>query len=213
MKNAHSPEELAALSTLVHNVIGWVFLALAVGFLVEVVRGTSSGRARFAWPGLGAFIGIGLAVFVFFHQTQFHDVGPFDDPVQNQHQAIGWLAGIGSVIELLRRAGKVSGRWAASAWPMALVGIGVAFLVHEQGTTEALLVHWALAGTLIFAGLTQLAPVLVLEESRALRALGGLLLVGAAAQLIVYAESPGAHGGHGPSMDGMPMPTPAERTP
>lgn len=196
MKNAHSAEDLAAVSTLVHNLIGWVFLALAIAFLIEVARGLSVGRSRFVWPGLGAAIGIGLAVWVFAHQVLTHGMGPFADPLQNQHQLIGWLAGLGSLVELLRRGGKLSGLWAAGAWPTALVGIGVAFLIHEQGTTEALLVHWALAATLILAGMAQLAPLIVGEESRALRAFGGLLLLGASAQLIVYAESPGAHGGH-----------------
>lgn len=196
MKNAHSPEELAALSTTVHNVIGWVLLALAIALVVEIARGVTAGKLRFLWPGLGAAVGIGLAGFVFFHQWLFHGVGPFSDPVQNQHQAIGWLAGLGSLVEVFRRAGRIASPRAAVAWPFAIVGIGLVFLAHEQGTAEALLVHWALAATLILAGLAQAAPALVGDESRPLRAFGAMLLAGAALQLVVYAEEPGAHGAH-----------------
>lgn len=196
MKNEHTPEELAALSTLVHNVLGWLMLALAITLVVEIARGVPTGRWRFAWPALGAFVGLGLSVFVFVHQRWYHDVSPLADPVQNQHQAIGLLAGAGALVELWsRRAGGVPGRIAA-AWPLSLVGIGVVFLLHEQGTAEALLVHWALAGTLILSGFALAAPALVGEASRSLRMLGALLLTAAAMQLVVYEESPGAHGAH-----------------
>jgi hypothetical protein len=39
MAHPSSPPELAALSTLIHNVLGWLLLALAVVLLIESLRG------------------------------------------------------------------------------------------------------------------------------------------------------------------------------
>ncbi|MFZ5477850.1 MAG: hypothetical protein ACOZNI_13835, partial [Myxococcota bacterium] len=154
--NPHTAEELAAVSTLVHNIVGVGLLGLSAAQVVEVARG-AAGRARYVWPALGAVTGLGLAAFVFLHQVFTHGVPPFADPVQNQHQLIGLFAGGGGALELARRAGRV-GPMAAAAWPMALVAIAAVFFGHEQGTTAALVDHLALAGTLVVAGLAALAP-------------------------------------------------------
>jgi hypothetical protein len=197
MANPHTPEELAALSTFVHNLAGWFVLALAAGMLVEAVRGAAAGRWRYAWPAVGSVVGFGLTAFIFLHQALYHRISPLADPVQNQHQLIGLLFGLGAAVELWRRRRGEEGRLLASAWPLALVGVGVVFLVHEQGTLEALLVHWALAGTLVVAGLALLAAALSGEAARALRIFAVLLLAAAAVQLVVFREHPGAHGEHG----------------
>jgi hypothetical protein len=199
MENPHTPTELAELSTLVHNIAGWLFLLLALAYLVETVRGVPNGRARYVWPGIGAVIGFGLTAFVFVHQTTYHAVSPFADPLQLQHQVIGLLAGSGALMEVIARRTKSDGKVWRSGWPLSLVGVGVAFLVHEQGTAEALLVHWALAATLILAGLGLFAVVLAGEQNRSLVLFSTFLLIGAALQLVVFEEKPGAHGAHGAS--------------
>jgi hypothetical protein len=191
MTDPHSPEELARLSTLVHNAIGAALFALAVILIAELLRGSPASRARFAWPGLGMLIGFGLAIWVFFHQIFDHGLGPFDDPVQNQHQAIGWMAGLGSAAELFRRAGGPE--WLKVGFPLGIVGVGIAFLAHEQHAIEALVVHWALAGTLVLSGLATLSALVSGEEARAMRLFGAATLLAAAVQLVVYREDPGAH--------------------
>lgn len=203
MANPHSPEELAALSTLIHNLLGWLLLALAVVVGLEQRRGVPTGRSRFVWPALGMLIGFGLTIYVVAHQVFTHQLSPFADPIQLQHELIGLVAGLGATLELVRRTGRLRALLWEAAWPISLVGIGVIFLAHEQGTTQALLVHWFLAASLIFAGLAPLATVLAGEPTRALRLLGALLLACASLQLIVYREHPGAHqhAGH----DGSPQ--------
>ena len=196
MEPVHSAAELARLSSLVHNIIGWLLLALAAMQLREALTALAERPARIPWPAVGALIGVGLAVWVFFHQIFTHGVGPFDDPVQNQHQAIGWVIGLGALGELLRRKGWLRGWLASGAWGTALVLVGVLFLVHEQHAIEALLVHWALAATLILSGLCEISVGLTGGSTRALRVLGVLILGAAAAQLVVYEEEPGAHGDH-----------------
>lgn len=192
MTSSHSPEELARLSTFVHNLLGWAYLPLNLALLVENLRGVSPGWRRYLWPGLSALFGVGLAVWIIFFQIYDHHVPPFSDPVQNQHQALGWVAGLGALVEMVRRSGRL--RWAEAVWPISLVGIGLIFLVHEQHTLSAQLAHRAIAGTLALAGFAYLAPALAREEGRIMRVLGTLLLFAAAVQLIVYVEDPSAHG-------------------
>lgn len=199
MANPHSPQELAAISTFIHNLIGWLLAALAIVTLVEQRRGVAAGRLRYVWPALGGLIGFGLLLYIVLHQTLTHRISPFEDPVQLQHEIIGLLAGLGATLELLRRTGRLAAPAWESAWGLALAGIGVAFVVHEQGTTEALVLHWFLAAALIFSGMAQISAVLSGEPAKAVRILGSLLLLVAALQLIAYKEKPGAHGhaGHG----------------
>ena len=204
MANPHTPEELAWLSTLVHNLAGWLLILLSAAMLVETMRGVPKGRLRYAWPGLGMVIGLGLTVYVFLHMRLHHEVSPFAVPAQVQHQLIGLCLGLGATAEFLRRRWRSEHRLWKAAWPLGIIGVGVAFLVHEQGTFRALAVHWALAGTLLLGGLALLAVVLSGEEAKTMRILAVLVLAGAAAQLVMFREEPGAHGGHGmPPMPGM----------
>lgn len=193
MANPHSPEDLASISTFIHNLIGWVLLVLAAVNVREQRRGLGAGRARFVWPVLGMVIGFGLLSYIVLHQTLTHRVSPFADPVQLQHELIGLVGGVGATIELVRRSGRFRAPQWEAAWPLALAGIGVIFVAHEQGNVEALVVHWFLAAALSLAGLAQVAAVLSGEPARALRVFGTLLLFCAALQLVAYKEKPGAH--------------------
>lgn len=194
MEPSHSSTELARLSSLVHNVLGWLLLALALLQLREALTPLGGRLARLLWPGAGALIGFGLAVWVFSHQILTHGVGPFDDPLQNQHQAIGGIVAFGATGEMLRREDRIGGWFAPIVWGTSLVLVGVVFLLHEQHAIEALLIHWALAATLILAGLCDVAAALTGGTTRAIRVLGILILGGAAVQLVVYQERPDAHG-------------------
>ncbi len=207
MANPHTAEELAQLSTLIHNLAGWLFGALAIVMLIETLRGVPRTRMRYLWPALGAVIGWGLTIYVFLHMTLTHRVSPFAVPAQVQHQLIGLAVGLGALAELLRRRRLSENRAWRGAFPLTTIVVGVIFLAHEQGTTDALLVHWALAGTLILAGMALLAPILAGEEAKSLRIFAALVLLGAAAQLILFKEEPGAHGGHAaPPASAMPPP-------
>ncbi len=101
----------------------------------------------------------------------------------------GSIALIGIAIVFLDQLGV-----AVPIGSLALVAIGVIFVAHEQGTERALLVHWALAATLILAGLAQAAGQIAGE--RGLRMFAAMVLAAAAVQLVVYVEQPGAHGAH-----------------
>ena len=211
MANPHTPEELAALSTLVHNIAGWMFAVLAIVLLIELLRRTPRGRGRYLWPAIGMTIGFGLTAFVFFHQWLYHRISPFAVPVQVQHQLIGLAVGLGGLAELLRRRRNSESRLWRAAFPLAVVAVGIIFLAHEQGTFDALIVHWALAGTLIIAGLALMAPELAKEPALSMRVFAVLILLGGAAQLILFREEPGAHGSHGAAPPAMaPMTAPAD---
>jgi len=197
--NPHSPEELAQLSTFIHNLAGWIFLVLAGLLIAEAIRGVPRSRWRLAWPGIGMVIGFGLTIWVFFHQWLYHQVSPFADPAQNQHQVIGLFTGVGAGLEFVRRLRNAERKLWRSAWPLAIVGVGAAFLIHEQGTVDALIVHWALAATFIVSGLGLLSVVLSGDESSSLRLFSILVLSTAALQLVFFAEKPGAHGSHPPA--------------
>lgn len=193
MQNPHSPAELAEISTLIHNVAGWLFAVLAAALLAENLRGVPAGRWRFAWPALGMLIGFGLTAYIFAHMRGTHGVSPFADPQQVQHQLIGLAIGTGAALETLRRANVLRGPAFEAAWPVALIAVGVVFVAHEQARFDALLVHWVLAATVVLSGLAQCAAVLSGEPARAMRLLAALLLAAGAAQLIAYREAPGAH--------------------
>lgn len=196
MTDPPSPEELARLSTIVHNLMGWAYLPLNLVLLMESLRGVSPSWRRYLWPALSAVFGVGLAIWIFYYQVSHH-VPPFSDPLQNQHQAIGWVVAIGALVELVRRSGRLTptiAAWAEAVWPASLVGVGVIFLAHEQRSLGTLLAHLALAGTLVLAGFAYLAPVLAREGGRVARVFGTLLLFAAAVQLVVYEEEVGAHG-------------------
>lgn len=196
MANPHTADEIAGLSTVAHNVIGWLLAAIAVAMLWETARKPAEGRWRLLWPALGMTLGLGLSGFVSLHFIFYHRVSPFLDPAQNQHQIIGILAGTGATAELIRRVRRSEHQGFKLVWPASLVAIGTAFLIHEQGTTEALLIHWALAATFIVAGLALSSVFIAGEPSRAVTSFGVLLLATAAVQLIVFTEKPGAHGAH-----------------
>jgi hypothetical protein len=192
----HTAEELAELSTFIHNLAGWLLFALGAAMLVEAIRGPARGRWRHAWPVLGAVIGFGLLAYIVQHMALHHRVSPLSDPMQLQHQLIGLLVGAGATVEILGRRGTI-GTWSQAVWPASLVAVGVVFLLHEQATEMALLVHWALAAAIVLGGLALLAVALSREEARSLRVFGVLLLLAASVQLIVFQEEPGSHGHHG----------------
>lgn len=98
-----------------------------LALFIEILRGVAQSWRRYLWPGLAARMGLGPAAWVFFHQIFTHHVPPFSDPLQNQHQSIGWIAGLGGIVELARRSGLLYAVWAGAAWPVSLVGIGVTF--------------------------------------------------------------------------------------
>lgn len=184
MANAHTPDDLAAYSTLVHNLAGWLVLVMAAAMLAEALSHLGSGRWRYLWPGLGAFVGLGIWAYVFFHLWLYHRVSPFADPNQVQHQLLGLTLGVGACLELVRRRLKVAARAWQGAWPVPVVAVGVQF------------VHWALASTLVLAGFALLAAVLMPDGSAPLRVFAILVLSAAAAQLIAFREQPASHGDH-----------------
>jgi hypothetical protein len=136
-------------------------------------------------------------IYIFTHQVWTHRLPPFADPLQNQHQLIGLIVGLGATIELTRRWLQAGSEGWKLAWPLTVIVVGIAFLVHEQGTVEALVTHWALAGSLVLSGLTELAALVGREQGTALFLLATFIFAGAAFQLIFYRERPGAHGAHG----------------
>lgn len=191
----HSPEELARLSTLAHNLFGGLTFVLALRLAWEALRGVPTGWTRLLAPGLGTLLGYGLTVWVFFHQIVSHHLPPFADPRQNEHQLIGLFAGTGAIVQLLGRLGRL-GAWAEAGFPVGLIATAGAFAAHEQGTVEILVVHGFLAESLLLSGIAGLCA-LSAGDARPWRLAAALLLLSSAVQLLSYEEAPGAHGGHG----------------
>lgn len=204
----HTAEEMRAISDFVHRAEG--VMVAVIGLLV-IAEAAGRLRNRRVWPGMMCVAGLFLlATLLAPHhglnhaRTQWAFV--FGDAQQRQHLVIAALVTAGGLAELLNRAGRLKARRWALVWPAAVVGVGLAFLLHTQhGTGEAVAravtVHRLLALVFIATGIAR--GLEVVRDSRAgvLRYAWGVLLLVAAGILFVYREPPGAyaapHGGTG----------------
>ena len=104
-----------------------------------------------------------------------------------------FLAGVAEIVALAAGLDVLR-----SAWPLALVVVGVLFFTHPQhGTDEAAVkavrIHRVLGGTFVLAGLARSIAVLS-GIYKGTVGLGWIVLIfAAAAQLIFYREPEGAY--------------------
>ncbi|HEX6041623.1 hypothetical protein [Longimicrobium sp.] len=202
----HTAEEMRAISDLVHQVEG-----LIVGVTALLVLGEAGRRIRnrLLWPGAVCLAGLFLlAALLAPHHGWEHAraqwVFVFGDAQQRQHLAIAALVTLGGVAEILHRSGGLPGKRWAFVWPLAVAGVGAAFLLHTQhGTGEAVaravLVHRLLAAAFIATALLRAAEVLKGPRAGFLRYAWGVTLLVAAGILFAYREPPGAYAGHEPA--------------
>lgn len=194
----HTPAELRQFSNLGHLVEGILLGAVALFALAQAFGHLRTGRARYLFPGLLVTAGLFLPAMLLVHPTLkimwAHARITLADLQQKQHFAMALLllgSGIAEVFAVRRRRGL------RAVWPIALMVIGVLFLVHPQhGTDEAMrvagLIHRWLGLLCIASGATLLLG-LRREKYRWPRIVAPVLLLIAAALLIVYREPPGAY--------------------
>lgn len=189
-----SPEAVHKLAALL--ILAFVALSLAKEF----------GWLRGAWPdyllpagllGLGAFLVLDPIVF---HGGSFGAEGV-------QHQGQGALLLLVGGLEVARSRGKLQHRAFGAMVPIAVVAIGLLFVLHSQhggGDMALQLVqHRILGATVVFAGVIKGVDSLKLAKGN-WAAIGWLLLlVAVTIQLFLYTEgaaasaSPAEHGTHG----------------
>lgn len=210
----HTPAELRQFSNLGHVVEGVLLGAVALVALAQAFGYFSTGRARYVLPGLLIAAGLFLPAMLLAHPTLevmwAHAKITLADLQQKQHFAMALLllgSGVAEVLAIRR-----SRPWLRMVWPIALMVIGVLFLVHPQhGTDEAMrmagLIHRWLGLLCIAAGAMFLLGLRRVKQ-RWPRIIAPALLLSAAALLIVYREPPGAYEHSTPSAHPVSIPEP-----
>ena len=199
----HTPEEMREISNLAHALEGVVLGVVALIVIAQAVGWLSSGRQRYLWPGLVVAAGGVLLGYLLLPHHGFAKAGlqyrfVFGDPQQRQHIVIAALLLAAGVVELRIRVGRLDRRRSSLAWPVAIVAIGILFLIHPQhGTSEsvarATLVHRYLGTAMLAVGLVSGVDSMRERRSAVLQAGWGLALLTAAVLLLIYREPAGAY--------------------
>lgn len=195
----HTPAELRQFSNLGHVVEGILLGAAALVGLAQAFGYFRTGRARYVLPGLLVAAGLFLPAMLLVHPTLevmwAHARITLADLQQKQHFTMALLllgSGVAEAFAIQRTR-----PWLRAVWPIALILIGVLFLVHPQhGTDEAMriagLIHRWLGLLCIAAGAILLLS-LDMAKKRWPRVVASVLLLVAAVLLVVYREPPGAY--------------------
>lgn len=212
----HTAAELRQFSNLGHVVEGILLGAVALVALAQAFGYRRTGRARYLLPGLLVTAGLFLPAMLLVHPTLeimwAHARIALIDLQQKQHFAMALLLLGSGVAETFAVRGRQHGL--RTVWPIALMVIGVLFLIHPQHGTDAAmrvagLIHRWL-GLLCIASGAMLLLGLRRVKQRWPRILAPVLLLIAAALLIVYREPPGAYE-HAPIPSTRPASSPASR--
>ncbi|MCI0396626.1 MAG: hypothetical protein L0332_00620 [Chloroflexi bacterium] len=204
MDNAAVARRRAAYSNFAHIVVGLLLGAVALLAALEAF-GLVRGGWRYLWPGLLVGAGLFVPLFILWAARRYRRplAQLLADHQQQQHFLLSGLLFAGGLAEFLSLAGVLP-FLLALVMPLALILIGLLFIVHEQHGTagavaRAVLAHRLLGGTLVLAGLARAVAVVLRGTDNLVWV---VLLMAAAAQLLAYREPEGAymadpeHSGH-----------------
>ncbi len=189
-------------SDLAHRTEGIILCLAALIAVIQSFGVMNRGAATLAWPGLIAFAGAALMIYMVApHHGMDHAREQWrfvsGDDQQRQHLLIALLGFLGGGVELLHRTGTLSNRW-ETAWPASLLAVGLVFVLHAQhgeGTAmkRAVILHRLLGSFLIGAGVLRLAEIWMRPGPRWPAISWGLMLFFAGIILIAYREPAGAY--------------------
>lgn len=194
----HTPAELRRFSNIGHVVEGILLGAVALVVFAQAFGYFRARRARYILPGILVVAGLFLPAMILVHPTLeimwAHARVTLADLQQKQHLAMAALllgSGIAEAYAIRYRQ-----PWLRTVWPVALMVIGILFLIHPQhGAGEAVrvagMIHRWLGFLCIASGAAFLLEIR-LAKQRWTRIVGSVLLLLVAVLLAVYREPPGA---------------------
>lgn len=200
MTTYHTAAELRHLSNVGHVVEGLLLAGVAMLALAQAFGHLQTGRARYLWPALLLAAGLFLPALIFTHPTlaimRAHLSVIVGDPQQRQHlfmAAVLLCSGIAEVVAIHRDKPALR-----MVWPIALVAIGVLFLLHPQhGTGDAVrlatTIHQWVGSISIASGIIRAIDLRFAARARWSRVTWPILLLVAAILLAIYREPPGAY--------------------
>ena len=140
------------------NVAHWIAGALLIFAGVVAIRNAGRPVAERRWSRAPAKamlgLGVGLVVLEIVDPLIHRKLGGETDPMVLYHSIVGVLAAIAGAAELYRLRREARGI-ALVIFPLAWVGIGVVFLIHEQASDLLLYRHWAFAISAALLGVTK----------------------------------------------------------
>jgi hypothetical protein len=168
-------------------------LLITVAILAFLGNVIMLGWATTAWHSLTLVAGIALLVLIYPRHPRSEWNLIWRDPQQRQHSLIAIAIILAGAAQLI--AANTGLLFLSYLWPLALVFIGILFMIHTQhghsdARHQALFRHRILGITIITAGLLSLAEILL--QSKTFAILWSLALLIAAVQLLLYREPEGA---------------------
>lgn len=199
-----TPEHLRESSNLAHTVEGALLLAAATIAVTQALGRFRGGWREQLWPAL--LMGAGMFLLVYLPSHHGIDAVPSvlryaaGDAQQRQHFLLAALALVGGGGAFLARRARRRARSGAvqdAAFSIALVAIGLVFLLHPQhGTTDAVsrarVLHLIIGSLFLTTGAMHLWSTLR-PASRALALAWPVMLALTGASLLFYREPPGAY--------------------
>lgn len=196
----HSVEEMQQLSNLGHWIEGGLFAIIAI---IALLQAYGVIKTPLLWQSIILIAGLFLIGFLIFHHG-FNKLPLvwsllIKDPQQRQHLLIAALLSVAGLALIAGKMRDIS--FLNYSWPLALLIIGIMFLVHEQhGTNEA--VQWAqkihryLGIILIAVAVFNVFSILFSHQYRWLSYVWPILLAITAIFLLLYREPKGAYEQH-----------------
>jgi hypothetical protein len=198
----HTVEDMQAFSNVAHTVEALILGAVAAIAFAEALGYVNRGWQRYLWPGLVAFAGLFLMVFML---LPYHGLSQmpaqwdfiFGDPQQQQHMTVALVAVIAGLAEIRARNAFPHGELVL-VWPASLIVVGLMFALHKQHGTDsavrqAQIIHTYLGVLLISTGILRGIQVVRATQRRWLAFSWCITLFAAAAVLGIYREPAGAY--------------------
>lgn len=197
----HTVEEMRQLSNLGHWIEGALFGLIGIIALLQAL-GTIK-NSMVLWQSIVLAAGIFLISYLLLH----HGIAKvplvwslvLKDPQQRQHLLIALLMSLAGLAQILSKIKMIQALH--YGWPLALLAIGVLFLVHEQhGSSEAIewaqRIHRYLGILLILVSLAFTLNTFFANRYRWFSIGWPVLLILCAVFLMLYREPPGAFEDH-----------------
>ena len=142
------------------NVAHWIAGTLLVCAGAVAIHNAGRPATERRWSRLPAKamlgVGLGLVVLELVDPLIHRKLGGETDPMVVYHSIVGVLAAIAGAAELYRLRRPDARGVVLAVFPLAWIGIGVVFLIHEQTTDALLYRHWAFAISAGLLGITKL---------------------------------------------------------